>query len=180
MGVRELRTGLSWADWHRPNATAWFDRRMHKLEDFDVTLTFCFTPPSVGRRPCHTSSPVDPAEFTRFAVQVVQRYVLGEIRSEKTGPIGPIAPNDRGERNSYEQDQDRGVKLDATYQPNTGGNADFLNMLDRSRLSSKKTSKTEAVQSQLAERPDDEHIHIGPSDVDDAAPVGVKHLAGHV
>ncbi len=53
MGVRELRTGLSWADWHRPNATAWFNRQMHKLEDFDVTLTFCFTPPSVGRRP-HT------------------------------------------------------------------------------------------------------------------------------
>jgi myo-inositol-1-phosphate synthase len=60
--------------------------------------------------------------------------------------------------------EDRGVKLDATYQLNTGGNTDFLNMLDRSRLSSKKTSKTEAVQSQLAERLDDEHIHIGPSD----------------
>jgi len=60
--------------------------------------------------------------------------------------------------------EDRGVKLDATYQLNTGGNTDFLNMLDRSRLSSKKTSKTEAVQSQLAERLDDEQIHIGPAD----------------
>jgi myo-inositol-1-phosphate synthase len=60
--------------------------------------------------------------------------------------------------------EDRGVKLEATYQLNTGGNTDFLNMLDRSRLSSKKVSKTEAVQSQLAERLDDDQIHIGPSD----------------
>jgi myo-inositol-1-phosphate synthase len=60
--------------------------------------------------------------------------------------------------------EDRGVKLEATYQLNTGGNTDFLNMLDRSRLSSKKISKTEAVQSQLAERLDDDQIHIGPSD----------------
>ncbi len=59
----------------------------------------------------------------------------------------------------------RGVKLDRTYQLNTGGNTDFLNMLDRSRLKSKKISKTEAVQSQLGEeRLDDENIHIGPSD----------------
>ncbi len=58
----------------------------------------------------------------------------------------------------------RGVKLDRTYQLNTGGNTDFLNMLDRSRLASKKRSKTEAVQSILSERLDAENIHIGPSD----------------
>ena len=58
----------------------------------------------------------------------------------------------------------RGVKLERTYQLNTGGNTDFLNMLDRSRLASKKKSKTEAVQSVLAERLDPENIHIGPSD----------------
>ncbi|MBD3420242.1 MAG: inositol-3-phosphate synthase [Chitinivibrionales bacterium] len=58
----------------------------------------------------------------------------------------------------------RGVKLDRTYQLNTGGNTDFLNMLNRSRLSSKKTSKTEAVQSVAADRLDDRNIHIGPSD----------------
>lgn len=58
----------------------------------------------------------------------------------------------------------RGVKLDRTYQLNTGGNTDFLNMLNRSRLVSKKKSKTEAVQA-VAERPlDDENIHVGPSD----------------
>jgi myo-inositol-1-phosphate synthase len=58
----------------------------------------------------------------------------------------------------------RGVELDRTYQLNTGGNTDFLNMLERKRLASKKTSKTEAVQSVAATRLEDENIHIGPSD----------------
>lgn len=58
----------------------------------------------------------------------------------------------------------RGVKLERTYQLNTGGNTDFLNMLDRARLASKKESKTEAVQSVAAKRLNDENIHIGPSD----------------
>jgi len=59
----------------------------------------------------------------------------------------------------------RGVKLERTYQLNTGGNTDFLNMLSRSRLVSKKESKTESVQSQLLEkRLEKENIHIGPSD----------------
>lgn len=58
----------------------------------------------------------------------------------------------------------RGVKLERTYQLNTGGNTDFLNMLNRSRLASKRKSKTEAVQSVCAERLDPENIHIGPSD----------------
>ncbi len=59
---------------------------------------------------------------------------------------------------------DRGVKIDRTYQLNTGGNTDFLNMLERSRLSSKKISKTEAVQSQLPTPLHPDNIHIGPSD----------------
>ena len=58
----------------------------------------------------------------------------------------------------------RGVKLERTYQLNTGGNTDFLNMLNRDRLASKKESKTEAVQSVAGSRLDDENIHIGPSD----------------
>ncbi|MDD3735211.1 MAG: inositol-3-phosphate synthase [Candidatus Pacebacteria bacterium] len=58
----------------------------------------------------------------------------------------------------------RGVKLDRTYQLNFGGNTDFLNMLERSRLKSKKISKTEAVQSQLETPLDQKNIHIGPSD----------------
>jgi myo-inositol-1-phosphate synthase len=60
--------------------------------------------------------------------------------------------------------QERGIKLERTYQLNTGGNTDFLNMLNRSRLKSKKISKTEAVQSTMKERMKDENIHIGPSD----------------
>jgi myo-inositol-1-phosphate synthase len=58
----------------------------------------------------------------------------------------------------------RGVDVSHTYQLNTGGNTDFLNMLDRTRLISKKESKTEAVQSVLAERLTSEDIHVGPSD----------------
>jgi myo-inositol-1-phosphate synthase len=58
----------------------------------------------------------------------------------------------------------RGVKLERTYQLNTGGNTDFLNMKERSRLKSKKISKTEAVQSVAAHRLDDADIHVGPSD----------------
>jgi myo-inositol-1-phosphate synthase len=58
----------------------------------------------------------------------------------------------------------RGVKLDRTYQLNTGGNTDFLNMLERSRLASKKISKTEAVQSVAEHRLDPDQIHVGPSD----------------
>ena len=59
---------------------------------------------------------------------------------------------------------DRGVKLDATYQLNTGGNTDFLNMLEQTRLRSKRHSKTESVQSQLDVRLAPEQIHVGPSD----------------
>lgn len=58
----------------------------------------------------------------------------------------------------------RGVKLDRTYQLNTGGNTDFLNMSNRKRLASKKISKTEAVQSVAEHRLEDENIHVGPSD----------------
>jgi myo-inositol-1-phosphate synthase len=58
----------------------------------------------------------------------------------------------------------RGVKLERTYQLNTGGNTDFLNMSNRKRLASKKISKTEAVQSVAEHRLEDENIHVGPSD----------------
>jgi len=58
----------------------------------------------------------------------------------------------------------RGVKLKRTYQLNTGGNTDFLNMLEQKRLATKKKSKTEAVQAVAAKRLADENIHIGPSD----------------
>ena len=60
--------------------------------------------------------------------------------------------------------EDRGVELDRTYQLNFGGNMDFMNMLERERLVSKKISKTQSVQSQLEEPLSKENIHIGPSD----------------
>ena len=58
----------------------------------------------------------------------------------------------------------RGVKIDNTYQLNVGGNTDFLNMLNRDRLKSKKISKTEAVQAVITNRLPDAQIHVGPSD----------------
>jgi myo-inositol-1-phosphate synthase len=60
--------------------------------------------------------------------------------------------------------RDRGVKLERTYQLNFGGNTDFLNMLERERLESKKISKTDAVTSQLDYKLDPGNIHVGPSD----------------
>ena len=59
---------------------------------------------------------------------------------------------------------DRGVRLDNTYQLNFGGNTDFLNMLERERLISKKISKTQSVRSQIDNEIQAENIHIGPSD----------------
>jgi myo-inositol-1-phosphate synthase len=60
--------------------------------------------------------------------------------------------------------EDRGVKLNRTYQLNFGGNMDFMNMLERERLVSKKVSKTQSVQSQMRKSLDKTNIHIGPSD----------------
>ena len=60
--------------------------------------------------------------------------------------------------------EDRGVKLNRTYQLNFGGNMDFMNMLERERLTSKKLSKTQSVQSQMRKKLDKQNIHIGPSD----------------
>jgi beta-xylosidase len=74
MGVRKLRTGLSWADSLRPNADAWFDRQMSALEEFDVTITFCFTPETRGIVAHHTSPPRCVEEFAEFCGRMVRRY----------------------------------------------------------------------------------------------------------
>jgi beta-xylosidase len=74
LGVRHVRTGLSWADSFRPGALAWFDRQMAALEDFAVTVTFCFTPEHLGIEPHHTSPPRDPAPFAEFCGQMIARY----------------------------------------------------------------------------------------------------------
>ncbi len=74
LGVRHLRTGLSWADSFRPDALAWFDRQMAALEEFDVTVTFCFTPEHLGIQPHHTSAPREPEAYAAFCADMVARY----------------------------------------------------------------------------------------------------------
>ncbi|MBO1908562.1 beta-xylosidase [Microvirga sp. 3-52] len=74
LGVRYLRTGLSWADSFRPNALDWFDRQMEALADFDVTVTFCFTPEHRGIAPHHTSAPQAKEEFAEFCASMIRRY----------------------------------------------------------------------------------------------------------
>jgi beta-xylosidase len=74
LGVKHVRTGLSWADSFRPHALAWFDRQMDALAEFDVTLTFCFTPEHRGIAPHHTSPPLDANEFADFCAQMTRRY----------------------------------------------------------------------------------------------------------
>ncbi len=74
LGIKRLRTGLSWADHHRPDAIAWFDRQMKALEDFDVTITYCFTPGSRGLRDHYTSPPQRVDEFAEFCAEMTARY----------------------------------------------------------------------------------------------------------
>ncbi len=75
LGVKKLRTGLSWADSFRPGWEAWFDRQVKALEPFDTTVTFCFTPEHAGVAPHHTSPPKHPEEFAAFCARMVRRYV---------------------------------------------------------------------------------------------------------
>ena len=79
LGVTYLRTGISWADSFRPNALDWFDRQMKALEDFDVTVTFCFTPEHRGLAPHHSSPPIDPNEYAEFCAAMVRRYAPGRV-----------------------------------------------------------------------------------------------------
>lgn len=74
LNVRHLRTGLSWADWLRPGAQAWFDRMMAALEPFEVTVTFCFTPEAEGLLAHHTSAPREPGRFAEFCATMLRRY----------------------------------------------------------------------------------------------------------
>jgi beta-xylosidase len=96
LGVTYLRTGLSWADSLRPNADAWFDRQMKALEEFDVTLTFCFTPECCGIRQHHTSPPVELNQYAKFCARMVERYAPGHSPSgsvmakSATGSENPI------------------------------------------------------------------------------------------
>jgi beta-xylosidase len=86
LGVRHLRTGLSWADSFRPHARDWFDRQMEALADFDVTLTFCFTPEHRGIAPHHTSAPRVHQEFAEFCAEMVARYAPTDASVSRPGP----------------------------------------------------------------------------------------------
>jgi beta-xylosidase len=83
LGVRHLRTGLSWADSFRPNALDWFDRQMAALDDFDVTLTFCFTPEHRGIAPHHTSAPLVKEEFADFCANMIRRYAVDSANAAR-------------------------------------------------------------------------------------------------
>ncbi len=74
MGVKKLRTGLSWADYERPDADRWFDHQMQLLEPFNVTVTFCFTPEHRGVRPHHTSPPQRLEEYAEFCATMTRKY----------------------------------------------------------------------------------------------------------
>ncbi|MDP1027726.1 beta-xylosidase [Sphingomonas sp. KR1UV-12] len=82
LGTRRVRTGLSWADSFRPGALDWFDRQMAALAEFDVTLTFAFTPRHLGLAPHHASPPRDPQAFADFCAAMIARYApSGATRS---------------------------------------------------------------------------------------------------
>jgi beta-xylosidase len=85
LGVRKLRTGLSWADSFRLGADAWFDRQMRALDRFDVTLTLCFTPEHRGIPAHHTSPPQAAEEYAEFCARMVRRYAPGAGAQEQGG-----------------------------------------------------------------------------------------------
>ena len=87
LGVKYLRTGLSWADSFRPNALDWFDRQMEALADFDVTVTFCFTPEHRGIAPHHTSAPQVKEEFAEFCASMIRRYAPSSTQPAQTSKV---------------------------------------------------------------------------------------------
>lgn len=74
LNVKDLRTGLSWSDWLRPGADKWFDRLMGRLDEFNLTVTFCFTPEEEGILPHHTSAPRNIEAYADFCAEMMKRY----------------------------------------------------------------------------------------------------------
>lgn len=89
LGIRYLRTGVSWADWFRPEAELWFDRQMEALDEFDVTMTLCFTPEHLGIERHYTSPPIRPQDFADFATRMVGRYapMLDTAKLTREAPV---------------------------------------------------------------------------------------------
>ena len=90
LGTRRIRTGLSWADSFRPDAVGWFDRQMEALADFEVTVTFCFTPAHLGIAPHHTSPARDPQAFADFCAWMVERYAPAQAATPRPAPFAPV------------------------------------------------------------------------------------------
>ena len=91
LGTRRIRTGLSWADSFREDAIGWFDRQMEALADFEVTVTFCFTPAHLGIEPHHTSPARDPRAFADFCAWMIDRYAPAKASASAMLPT-PFAP----------------------------------------------------------------------------------------
>jgi len=80
--VKKLRTGISWADWFREDSEKWFDAQMLALDEFDTTITLCFTPEHLGTWPHYTAPPKDARDFAEFCVWAVERYAAqGKTRN---------------------------------------------------------------------------------------------------
>ena len=84
LGVTYLRTGISWADSFRPKAFDWFDRQMEALEEFDVTMTLCFTPEHLGMEEHHTSPPREIEEYAAFCAEMTRRYAPAASTRKRT------------------------------------------------------------------------------------------------
>jgi beta-xylosidase len=91
LGVRHVRTGLSWADRYREGALDWFDRQMEALAEFDTTVTFCFTPEHRGVEPHHTSPPQVAEEYAEFCVEMVDRYAPRRAAAVEVQPEADAA-----------------------------------------------------------------------------------------
>ena len=112
LGTRRIRTGLSWADSFRPDALGWFDRQMEALAEFEVTVTFCFTPQHLGLAPHHTSPAREPQAFADFCAWMVDRYAgsaalpapeAAALPEAGQSPPSPVANLDRDERLASER-----------------------------------------------------------------------------
>jgi len=93
LGVRHLRTGISWADSFRANAEQWFDEQMRALDEFVVTMTLCFTPEHLGIERHYTSPPRNPQDFADFAAWAVERYAPARNRFRGPLPHANGTPN---------------------------------------------------------------------------------------
>ena len=85
---------MGWADSFRPNADAWFDRQVRALDEFEVTLTFCFIPEHRGVAPYHPGAPLEIAEYADFCAQMVLRYAPARQLHARRNPATHGLPSD--------------------------------------------------------------------------------------